>query len=272
MAAQLSQRRAFIVFISMVIFAFAQAVWWIIFMAMVVGEKVDMARQLGADPAFLQHIHQEEIKQQIMLGLEGTTFLILVLIGAWLIYRSLVRSEELKFHQQNFLMAVTHELKTPVASIKLYLESLASPKIPPEKKEAIIPRMQQDIARLEKMVERVLEAGRFNREKFHLNTEECNLSRLVHERLDLLAKAPNRVPIGIIRDVADNINIMADPLALGRAIDAVLENAVKYNDSPQVELRVSLKKTDGKAMLTIKDNGIGFNPKEHEAIFERFYR
>ncbi|RME19965.1 MAG: ATP-binding protein, partial [Candidatus Zixiibacteriota bacterium] len=85
-------------------------------------------------------------------------------------------------------------------------------------------------------------------------------------------KAPNRVPIGIIRDVADNINIMADPLALGRAIDAVLENAVKYNDSPQVELRVSLKKTDGKAKLTIKDNGIGFNPKEHEAIFERFYR
>ncbi len=87
-------------------------------MARVLDEKTSIAEQLGASPEGVALLQQEEIERQIMIGIEGTFFLIVLLVGVWLIYRTLVRTEELKFHQQNFLMAVTHELKTPLASIK----------------------------------------------------------------------------------------------------------------------------------------------------------
>ena len=114
-------KTGFILFISLSVVLFIQAAWWITFMAILLDEKVDIAVQLGADEAFIDKIHHEEVSRQIMLGMEGVFFLGLVLLGAWLIYRALVKTEQLKFHQQNFLMAVTHELKTPLASIKIYL-------------------------------------------------------------------------------------------------------------------------------------------------------
>src|SRR5512140_2238956 len=183
---RLSPKSALALFSFMVIVLMAQALWWVVFMARLVGEKVDMAQQLGGSPAFVAQIHQEEIKRQMMVGTEGIFFLLLVLLGAWLIYRALVKSEELKFHQQNFLMAVTHELKTPLASIRIYLDTLQSPKIDPAKKEKVIPRMKEDIDRLGRLVENILDAGRFERHGYHLNRANLDLSALVDSRVEAL--------------------------------------------------------------------------------------
>ncbi|MEW6051314.1 MAG: HAMP domain-containing sensor histidine kinase [Candidatus Zixiibacteriota bacterium] len=269
---KLSPRAAFILFVSMVAFALAQALWWIIFMARVVGEKVDIAKELGGSPELVEQIHRQEITRQIMVGTEGVFFLVLILLGAWLIYRALVRTEELKFHQQNFLSAVTHELKTPLASIKLYLDTLESAKVAPEKKEMIVPRMKEDVARLEKLVEDILEAGRFDRSGYHIEKSRFDLSALVTERLDVVARVPSKVPKSIDREIPNGVYVHGDRSAMGRAVDAILENALKYHNDETVHISVRLG-TDGDWIsLAIADEGIGFEPKEASAIFERFYR
>jgi len=268
----LTPKTALIIFISVVVVLFAQAVWWVAFMAQLTDEKVEMATELGADQQYIAEIQKQETKRQIMLGSEGLFFLTLVLIGAWLIYRSLVKAEELKFHQQNFLMAVTHELKTPMASIKIYLGSLESPRITDEKKLEIIPRVKDDLARLEKLVDNILDAGRFERAGFHLDRADFNLTTLVNKLLDDLDMVATIVPLDLKRKIDTDIIFDGDPKALGRAIGGILENSLKYNEKEKIVLNIALKKHGKLIELTITDNGMGFDTNDASAIFNRFYR
>jgi len=268
----LTPKTALIIFISVVVVLFAQAVWWVAFMAQLTDEKVEMATELGADEQFIAMIQVQETDRQIMLGSEGLFFLTLVLIGAWLIYRSLVKAEELKFHQQNFLMAVTHELKTPMASMKIYLGSLESSRITDEQKIEIIPRVKEDLTRLEKLVDNILDAGRFERSGFQLDSTSFNLSSLLNKLLDELAQAPVIVSLEVSRLIEEDIIIDGDPKALGRAIGGILENSLKYNEKDKIEVKASLHKKGSTIDLTITDNGIGFESKDADAIFNRFYR
>jgi signal transduction histidine kinase len=267
-----SPRSALALFLFMVLALFAQALWWIVFMARLTAEKVKMAGELGGSPEFVQQIHQQEIQRQIMVGLEGVFFLVLILVGAWLIYRALVRTEELKFHQQNFLMAVTHELKTPLASIKLYLDTLQSPKIADERKEKVLPRMKEDVHRLEKLVENILDAGRFERHGYQLNKTEFDLSGLVAGRVQELSRVPLEIPVKIAGRIAPDIRFFGDPAALGRALDAVLENSLKYHNGRSAEVSVEVISIERQITITVADKGIGFDKNDSKSLFERFFR
>ena len=269
---RISSRAAFIWFVVLVVVAIAQATWWITFMAILVDEKVEIAEQLGAASQLVETIRQQEIHRQIMVGLEGTFFLVLILVGAWLIYQSLRASEKLKFHQQNFLLAVTHELKTPLASMKLSLDSLQSPKISPEKKAAVIPRAQEDIRRLEKIIDNVLQAGRFERSSQPLAIGPTDLSRLVNQAVDDIAKIRTDQSTTIDRDIEQSVRISADAPALARAVEAVLENCLKYHDNRAIEVRVSMRRRGKHAEITIADQGSGLSTEDVSAVFDRFYR
>lgn len=267
-----SPKSALALFLFMAMTALALAVWWIIFMAHLVDEKVEIAQELGASAAMLERIHQQEISRQVMLGMEGVFLILLILLGGWLIYRALVRTEELKFHQQNFLMAVTHELKTPLASIKLYLDTLQSPKIDASKKDTILPKMQEDVVRLENLVQNILDAGRFERSGHHLNKVALNLSELVTERVEIFRKLPTSISAHIDSQIEPDVPFVGDRPALGRAVDSILENSFKYHDGSKVEVRVTLHVEAGRIVLAIADKGIGFSKKDGRAIFDRFYR
>lgn len=269
----ITPKGALILFIAITMVLIGQAVWWIIFMARLVDEKVQMAIDLGADQAFVDLVHEQEIHRQIMVGSEGVFMLILVGVGAWLIYRALVKAEELKFHQQNFLMAVTHELKTPLASMRVYLDTLASSKISEEKKIAIIPNLRQDCDRLERLVENVLQAGRFERSGYQLETENLDFSKLVDRQLEILQRFPAKKPVFINKKTfQDGVRVHGDPGALRRAIEAILENAVKYNDKDEIRINVELTTKASSVCLLISDNGTGLSRKDTARVFDRFYR
>lgn len=270
---RLSQRTALWIFILLVIFILAQAVWWIVFMAELTNEKVDMAKELGGSPEYVENMHQQEVGRQVMIGFEGVVFLVFLLVGVWLIYRSLVRTQQLKRHEQNFLMAVTHELKTPLASLKLYLDSLQSPKIADEKKREVIPRMKQDVNRLERLVEDILQAGRFDRASFQLQKEPLDFSALVQAAVEERRALPSDIPVRMKAELQPGLNVFGDPAALRRAVDAVLDNAVKYAAGNETaEVAVKLTGGSSEAHLFVADNGIGLQRAELSRVFDRFYR
>ena len=268
----LSPRAALTMFIAMVVFVVAMAVWWIIFMAKLTDEKVEIARTLGAAPTFLDELHRQEIMRQIMVGSEGVVFLLLVLFGVWLIYRSLRQAEMLRHRQENFVMAVTHELKTPMASIGVYLDTLQSEKIPLEKKAQVVPKMKNDLHRLERLVDDILEAGRFEAGESRLNLQPVDLGALLHSLTDGLADRHDAGTVKIVRHIDAGVGLIGDSAVLGRAVGAILDNAVKYAGGEAPHITVTLRRVGRLAEIVIVDKGVGIQKSELELIFERFYR
>jgi signal transduction histidine kinase len=268
----LSPRAALNMFIALVVFVLAMATWWIIFIAKLTNEKVEIAKKLGADQTFVEELHRQEIGRQIMVGSEGVVFLLMVLAGVWLIYRSLLQADKLRRRQENFVMAVTHELKTPLASISVFLDTLQSDKIPADKKLSIIPRMQNDLHRLERLVDDILEAGRFESGESRLNLQSLDLSGLLHILGDGLEDRGDAGALKVVRHIEPGVGLVGDSAVLGRAIGAVLDNAVKYAGGRPSHITITLRRDDNFAEIVIADKGVGIDKRELELIFDRFYR
>lgn len=271
-AMRLSQRSALMIFLGLAVFALSMVTWWIILMARLTDEKVDMAVEFNASPEYSERLYEQEIRRQIMVGSEGVVFLVLLLVGIWLIYRSLAQAHQLRRLQENFLMAVTHELKTPLASMTVYLDTLRSDKITPERKQKLIPRMKKDLVRLEGLVEDILEAGRFETSAYRPDLQRLDLGALLSE---LTAKLPSSNPGKEIRtelQIEDDVYVSADASVIGRAIRAILENAVKYSSETEADVKVTMRRLRKYAEVRIGDRGIGIEKGELSQIFDRFYR
>ncbi len=270
---KLSPRTALILFIVLVIFVIAQATWWVVFMAQLVDEKVELAEQLSADPEVVAKIHDEEVDRQIMIGLEGLVFLLVLAGGLWIIYNAYVRLQDLNRRQENFLMATTHELKTPLSSIMVYLDALKSERIPDSRKAEILPRIRQDTHRLQKLVEKILQAGRISRDTDdRVNQEVFDLAALVTERLQAVADSSAIKPVDISSRITPSLMVSGNRTALAGAIDQILENAVKYTTKDQVRLTVEVERVDNNVRLRVTDDGIGLHKQDLQRIFERFVR
>src|SRR5574341_618857 len=129
-------------------------------MEMIVQEKISLAEQLGASAKVVEGIDQEEKKRRRMILLEGSVFSLVLVGGLALVYRSLIQQQQLRRQQDNFMMAVTHELKTPLASMSVYLDGMKSPDVPEHVKQTLIPKIKSDVYRLQKQIEHILEAAR----------------------------------------------------------------------------------------------------------------
>ena len=268
----LSPKSALIVFIVLVVYVLAMAVWWIIFMAELTAEKFKMAAQLGATPEYVDALHRQEISRQIMLGMEGVVFLLVILLGVWLFYRSLQQAGRLRARQENFVMAVTHELKTPLASMGVYLDTLQSDKISVERKLTVVPRIKQDLRRLERLVEDILEAGRFESGEFRLNRQLIDLATLLHTVADSTADRKEGAGIKVTRRIEPDVPVMADAPVIGRAISAIIDNATKYSGGSPADITITLRRRKHRAEITIADKGLGIDKQELGPIFDRFYR
>lgn len=268
----LSPKSALIVFIVLVVYVLAMAVWWIIFMAELTAEKFKMAAQLGATPEYVDALHRQEISRQIMLGMEGVVFLLVILLGVWLFYRSLQQAGRLRARQENFVMAVTHELKTPLASMGVYLDTLQSDKISVERKLTVVPRIKQDLRRLERLVEDILEAGRFESGEFRLNRQLIDLATLLHTVADSTADRKEGAGIKVTRRIEPDVPVMADAPVIGRAISAIIDNATKYSAGSPADITITLRRRKHRAEITIADKGLGIDKQELGPIFDRFYR
>ena len=269
---QLKPRAAFLVFNFLVIFLIANVIWWFILMERVTDEKIQMSQELGASAEVIEQIYEQESSRRRMIIMEGIVFFLLLLAGLWMIYRTLVKQRELRQQQENFMMAITHELKTPLASINLYVDSLLTPEIAEQEKQNILPKIKHDVYRLKRQIENVLEVARYHGSTEKSSYESFDLSQLLGQRLDALKKFYANVNYKLKTDIEESVRIYGDRRSIGKAIDLILENSLVHNEGRDIEIAVELSLSNNIISLNIGDNGCGVDKDELTSIFDQFYR
>lgn len=200
---------------------------------------------------------------------EGITFFILILIGAAFVFRSVRRQFRLQQQQQNFMMAVTHELKTPISVARLNLETLQKHNLDPEKQHKLIQMTLQETARLNSLTNNILFSSQLEGGGYRFTKEELDFTSLTR---DCIQEARSRYPDRIfIEQIDDELEIAGDPLLLQMMINNLLENAVKYSGKEKA-ITCRLKKNESAVLLNIIDEGGGIPDNEKKKIFEKFYR
>ena len=239
-------KRPLLIFYSLIIYTVLQVIWW--------GRLL-----LAAKPDSLAMI----------LG-EGTVFIFIFIIGVYYMHKAIKGERKLHTQQKNFLLSVTHELKSPLASIKLYLETILKRDLDPAQQSSFLKNSLKDIERLDDLVENMLIATKIENQSYTFPKEQLNFSQLVNsvaERLQLHTCNSEVIKVS----VQPFIFLNGDKFALTSVVTNLIENAVKYSP-PCEEVKVTLKQKGDQIYFIVADLGIGINDQEKSRIFEKFYR
>jgi len=200
---------------------------------------------------------------------EGVTFFLLIIAGAILVFRMVKRQLVQSQQQQNFMMAITHELKTPIAVTKLNLETMQMRQLDNEQQQRLIRSTIQEANRLNALCNNMLLLSQMDTGGYTITSEKVDLGALAEDCMeDLRIRFPNRK---IQSETGQNLFIDGDKLLLQLAINNLLDNAIKYSDKDEI---VSLKAyRDNKYIrLQVIDEGKGIAKEEQTKIFEKYYR
>lgn len=200
---------------------------------------------------------------------EGITFLILLIIGAIYLFRSVRRHFRAQQQQQNFVMAITHELKTPISVARLNLETLQRHKLEEPQKEKLLNMTLQETMRLDGLINNILISSQLDGHSYHVSKEELNFSDLVRDVTQQFSfRYTDRM---VVQNIIDDIDLDGDPLLLKLLLSNLLENANKYSPKDKA-IQVELIEESNTIRLNVKDEGCGIEAKEKKSVFKKFYR
>lgn len=230
--------------------------------------------QLTIDPVAEQRVLDSRKKRVRMFVWEGSFFIVLIVLGAVAIHRALRQSVEFERRQQNFLAAVTHELKSPLASIRLFSETVSARELSDAKRREFMDKITGDAIRLEEMVDDVLDAAVLSRQSYHPQLVTTNLSVDLHAYTELYRARAERAGLRWEMAIRPDVMVRTDYRHMRRAIGAVLDNAIKYTQHAGTGkiVRIGLTTDPAEAIIAVTDEGIGLSPADQRHVFERFFR
>ncbi|MEN8151691.1 MAG: HAMP domain-containing sensor histidine kinase, partial [Planctomycetota bacterium] len=201
----------------------------------------------------------------------GTSFIGLLLAGVVMYMILTIKAINLGTRQSNFIDSVTHELKSPIASMKLYLQTMLRHPVSEDKRDGFCTLMLEDVDRLNHLINQMLDAGRLEAGRAFGKAEDVSLPEVVAECADITRKR-NRVPAESFRLELEPCRVRAAPAQLSMVFRNILDNAVKYAGvPPRVEVTVG-PLDERRAVVRIADNGSGIPPGARRKIFRRFVR
>ena len=263
-----------IVYWFLLLYMIAALSWW--FIALEKQNKEISAIRLQElkkdDPAyFVKAVQIEEAKNRKTsqyIG-EGMTFLALVVLGAVFVFRTTRKQIRFVQQQQNFMMAVTHELKTPIAVTRLNLETLQRRKLDEEKQQQLISNSLQETNRLNALCNNMLLAAQLESGVDFTTQPELNFTDLVEGCIDdFKNRFPNRE---IKEEIEEGVYLKGEDLLLQMLVNNLVENAMKYSP-PASAIIVKLVASDDAVLLAVTDEGSGIPDTERKKIFDKFYR
>lgn len=206
----------------------------------------------------------------------GIVFFALIIAGLVVNTIFLVREVRRNEQHDSFINAVTHELKTPVASIRLHLETLQRRNLPEDRKQEFYKLMLSDTDRLNETVEQVLRAGRAGAKKVGREKSDVDFRQIVRDCVEATRSRHHLQPEALrYQESSSNgtgLHVRGNAEDLQTAVSNVLDNAVKYSGG-NVDVRVQLETPDEKTILfRVQDHGVGIPPADVKRIFRRFYR
>ncbi len=241
-------KKPLVIFYAIIIYAVAELMWW----------------------GYMLVRMQPERKGMILS--EGMMFGLVLLAGAFYMHKSLARERKLQEQKKNFLLSVTHELKSPLASIKLLLQTIQKRDLSKAQIQDFIGKSLLDIERLDDMVENMLLASKIENSSYTFPKAKFSLSVLVDSIVNRLqiTKCDGNQQI-INAEIEPKIEITGDKFALTSVVTNLIENAIKYS-KPCEAVEVKLFAKEGRIHFQVADHGIGIADNEKSRIFDRFYR
>ncbi len=210
----------------------------------------------------------QKLKTAQYIG-EGATFLVVILIGAVFVSRAIRRQLRLSNQQQNFMMAITHELKTPIAITRLNLETLQKRKLDAAQQQNLISHTLQEANRLNTLCNNILLASQLDAGAHKPVKEEIHFNDLVEGCIeDFRLRYPQRK---IDTDIDESIYLNGEELLLQMLTNNLVENALKYSPVDSA-IQVTLKENTKAVILQVMDQGAGIADEEKKKVFQKFYR
>jgi len=204
---------------------------------------------------------------------EGAFFLLALGACIFVIARQLRAEARVIQEQDNFLALVSHQFKTPLASLQLSLETMALRTLSPEQARTLIDRMLSDLGRMEAMVTQILESVRLERGRVDLRREPLDLAGAVTRVVAHFEERAHKDNITITTDIARGLYVLTDPLALDVVVRNLLENAIAaITPVGGGSITFVARRTDNEIELAVKDSGVGFRPVDGTRLFEKFTR
>lgn len=207
----------------------------------------------------------------VMVVSEGTFFAVMLLVMMWLLLKTVRREVELERQHQNFLSAITHELKSPLAAIRLSLETVLRGRADSSASVRFLENALQDTERLQSLVQKVLEVTRYGLPGSGLNLVRTDLSQIVEETVSRFQSRALSAGAKVRSEIEPGILCAVDEEALPIVISNLLENAIKYGGAIP-EVSVVLTSRDDSAVIEVGDNGAGIPEDDVPFIFNRFFR
>jgi K+-sensing histidine kinase KdpD len=241
--------------IILVIYVFLQFIWWGNLLIRLNGQ-IDLSQQ-------------EYSRRVWMIIGEGSVFMVLLFLGIWKMRKVILKEIGLTQRQSNFLLSITHELKTPISSVKLFLQTLLKHDLPEEKKIDLLKKAMDENERLSLLIDNILHASRVENKSLQAVNSDLPFNQLVTSIVDRFHKRYLQEFIQL--ESSEQISVHADAFILEMIIVNLLENACKYAGIDS-EITIYFHKKGANFIFGVKDEGPGIPSEERASIFEKFYR
>lgn len=268
--------RPLLLFYLLVIYVLLQFSWWA-YLLVELNKEVFMQKiELLTKDGTVSIIQKEEQfskqlrERWLMVTGEGFVFLTILMFGIYKTREAFRKEFALARQQKNFLLSITHEFKSPLAAVKLNLQTLQKRELDKEQQNFMITKALNETDRINNLIENALLAARIESHSFTMYKEEFNLSDCI--RSTIQSRIIPGADLGnIVYNIEEGVYMKGDGFAISSLILNLLENAEKYSPEKS-EIVVSLTQIKRHAILTIADQGVGVSDAEKLKIFEKFYR
>lgn len=238
-----------------------QFLWWAWLLIDQSSEIVQLSQQNDAGSALQRRIF-------MVLG-EGLVFIIILFLGFRKLNQSIKKEVEMAHTQRNFLLSITHELNTPITTIKLYLQTLAKRKLQTDQRQDIIIKTTNEAERLKNLIDNILTSARIEENKLVLHPESQELKPLIESIVQPYFEIYGKERF--LLNLENKVSAKVDPLAIQSVITNLIDNAIKYDPNAEV-IRINLGSNQSNAEIQVADSGIGIDEKNRKAVFNKFYR
>ncbi|MBU3714378.1 MAG: GHKL domain-containing protein [Ferruginibacter sp.] len=267
-------RLIFVIYWFLLAYVVAALIWWFIALSrqnsQMTDYKIERIQANSADYNSQYHkiIDEKNRKEYQYLG-EGAIFLLLIIAGAIFLYKAVNKQLKISRQQQNFMIAVTHELKTPIAITKLNLETLEKRKLDDDQQRRLINNTLDEANRMNTLCNNLLLSSQFDAGGYKITKEPVLLNELIENSFnDFKKRHPGR---NFVNTINENIHIVADSLLMQMVINNLLDNAIKYSPK-EGKITAAVQKNEKTYIVSISDEGNGINHTERNKVFEKFYR